>query len=316
MARFCRIVSASHKSENDCYTKPDTISDLFRHLVEVRFVVRSEGILDHSLWLIYGLACTTAFRFGVKRPFAWLFGHDVMEMDRHFLGADNRIHQHEALTQFWNEDLGPQLLGEALTMVLNRHKADEARTERQLWFWLLCVPEVNDRARYNDFENKEFFPNFDDLPFAADSLEPSEKCADKEATAERRLESFRQWYNEEDRSPKKAWCLIAEVVCRGDGENGIWTLKDVAGRKFPFDTSTGSFPHCDDRPDIRDSLALWFATRTELPDGRIGLQAAAARWKTQVRTRYERDGSTMLTCPCRRSPSSLWTIFTGSTSSP
>jgi hypothetical protein len=291
MGAFYNIISASHESAEDFYTKPDTIKGLFHQLFEVKQTLRLEGIVDHSMWLIYGLACTAAFRFGVKRPFPWLFGHQVLEMDRHFLGADNQIHQHEPLTQFWHENLGPEVQGEALTALLKLHKADMANNERQLWFWLLCVPEVNDRARYNDFESKEFFPDFDDLPFAVNSLEPSEKCVDEDATAEMRLGSFRQWHNDEDNSPKKAWCLIAEVFCRGDGESGIWILKDWAGGKFPFDTSTGSFPQDDDdRPKIEDSFALWFAARTELPDGRIGLKATAARWKTQVSRGYGRDG--------------------------
>lgn len=319
MKGFYKKISTSHKSVDNCCTKPDTIHELFRRLIAVRQALILEGIVDHSMWLIYGLACTAAFRFGVKRPFPWLFGHEVMEMDRHFLGPDNQIHQNEPLTQFWNDEVKPLLQGNDLTKVLWLHindKANKEHSEKQLWCWLLRVPSVNDRARYNDFEDKEFFPPFDDLPFAADSLEPSEKCADREATAETRLESFRQWYNEKYKSPTRAWCLIAEVSCLGDGEDGIWTLKDRAGRKFPFDTSAGMFPQGDNRPNIGDSFALWFATRTELPDGRIGLKATAARWKTQVSSGYGSDGNTMLTYPCRRFASTVWTRSTNSIKSP
>lgn len=41
-----------------------------------------------------------------------------------------------------------------------------------------------------------------------------------------------------------------------DQEDGIWTLKDGAGRKFLFDTSAGPFSKGDHRPNVGDGFVL------------------------------------------------------------
>lgn len=79
--------------------RPGSLPLFITALSNMRYYCQIEGISDHSLWLMYGQAALLTFRFAIQ-PFAWLFCHELMELDRVFLGADNPIHRHEFLTQF------------------------------------------------------------------------------------------------------------------------------------------------------------------------------------------------------------------------